>query len=285
MTACAQRPAVPSREANSPGPPPAPTQPDATPEPTARCSPSRFETTDDGITWRVGDAKIPLSVSQRNGEHRYNYTNRTVRIEAPATPGVFLEASCYTETDCGAEKDADGNDRWCLVSHGLSGASTWFGLVAEHRPCESPLELLEAFALHAPSPTCLREALPTYPGALYETTEPYDRMVEAGVPAEVVASLDRHAKAAMDADRGYNDPGDNAKAAEALRALRELIAPHTQGEAAWGLDLLAARALARLEGRYPNTLVGRGNRYYDVGGAGGEEIRETDAAWADRPAR
>lgn len=78
---------------------------------------------------------------------------------------------------------------------------------------------------------------------------------------------------------------DNAKVAKILRSLRKTIAPYTHLEAAWALDLLATRALATVEVRYPYTIVGEGNRFYDVVEGDGETekiIRDTEAPWTGR---
>lgn len=230
------------------------------------CNPSRFEPSAEGFTWIVGGTSIQFRTSETTeAQYAYNYRRRTARVESIGDPTIYLESSAYTETDCGAPPDPEGNDVWCLVSHGLVGAGSLFPLVQAHRPCETGLELLEAFALHSTAPTGFRVALGTYPGALYdEMGELSERMAEQGLEAELIEMIDAHAKAAQDADHGYNRPEDNAKCAAALREARKLLAPHTHLEAAWTADLVAERALARLERRYPYTLVGPNETFYDV---------------------
>lgn len=230
------------------------------------CNPSRFERSAEGFTWVIGGASLRFRTHEKVEEqYTYNYRRRTARIESIDDPTIYLESSPYTETDCGAPPDPEGNDLWCLVSHGLYGAESLFPLIEAHRPCESGLELLEAFALHSTAPTGFRVALTTYPGALYEELgELSEQMAEQGLEAGLIEAIDAHAKAAEDAYQGYDRPEDNAKCAAALAEARKLLAPHTRLEAAWRADLVAMRALARLEKRYPYTLVGPRETFYDV---------------------
>ncbi|MCH9680503.1 MAG: hypothetical protein K0V04_03635 [Deltaproteobacteria bacterium] len=230
------------------------------------CHPSRFDRSSDGFTWIVGDATIEFRTHETvEAEYAYNYRRRTARIESIDDPSIFLESSAYTETDCGAPPDSEGNDVWCLVSHGLVGAHSLFPLIETHRPCESGLELLEAFALHSTSPTSFRVALATYPGALYEQLGvSSEEMAEQGMEAALIEKIDVYAHAAEQADQGYDRPEDNAKCAAALEEARVLLAPHLGLAAAWKADLVAARALAGLQRRYPYTLVGPRETFYDV---------------------
>lgn len=254
--------------------------PEPEPEP-ADCAPSSFEPTDDGFVWIVGDQRVRFVASEEADDLAYNYRRRQVRLEAVDGGTGSLSADCYTETDCDVPPDAEGRDRWCLVSNGLDGSHGLFDLLAPLRPCETPLELLEAMAIRSTSPTCLRTALVTYPGAAYDELGFFSEiMAEEGVPAEVIAEVDALAKEAADADRGHGDPEDDARSAAALRTLRERIAPYTTTSAAWRVDLLAARALARLEDRYPATLVGPEETFYDLRSEDPWDIVPTPAPWA-----
>ncbi len=252
----------------------------------AACNPSRFDPTPEGFTWTVGDATLEFRAHETaEAEYAYNYRRRTARIESVDDPSIFLESSAYTETDCGAPPDADGNDVWCLVSHGLVGASSLFPLIEAHRPCESGLEILEAFAIHSTSPTSFRVALPTYPGALYEELGMLsEEMAEQGMEPALLEEIDAYAHEAEDADQGYDRPEDNAKCAAALEKARALLAPHTGLAGAWKADLVAARSLARLQRRYPYTLVGPRETFYDVVDADASPwiIQPTPSPWSGR---
>lgn len=255
-----------------------PAGPDTTAAPAAAaCSTSTFTPTEGGVVWSSGAHRVRFRAIEEAGELAYNYRRRTVRMEAVDGESAYLESSCYTETDCDAPNDADGNERWCLVAHGLRGAPTLFELVARHRPCESAMELLEALAVHSASPTCFRVALGSYPGIVYdELGYLSETMATQGVPAEVITAVEAHAKAANDADGGRQDPQDEAASAAALRELRQVLAPYTTTEAAWQVDLLAARALASLEDRHPYTLVGPDETFYDV-------VSTTEDPWTTVP--
>lgn len=237
--------------------------------PARGCNPSTFERDAEGrIVWRIGDASVRFAATEElEADTTYHYRRRSIRIEAVDDPAVHLESACYPETDCGAPPPPDDPDEelWCLVSHGMYGFSAFFELIARHRPCEAPLDLFEGLVLQAPSPTCFRVGLPIYPGAAYEALgEQHEALVAAGIPQEVIERFDAHAEAAEHADRGMNDPEDNARAAVALDALRAALAPYTEQEAAWIVDVTAARALARVRPRYPYVLVGPGEKLYDV---------------------
>jgi hypothetical protein len=250
------------------------------------CNPSRFERSAEGFTWIVGDASLRFRTREEAAdEPAYNYRRRTARIELVDDPSVFLESSAYTETDGDAPPDPEGNDRWYLVSHGLVGAGSFFALVQAHRPCESGLELLEAFAQRSTAPTCFRVALPTYPGALYEEMGMLsEEMAEQGLERGLIEAIDAHAKRAEDAYQGYDRPEDTAKCAAALEEARKLLAPHTGLEAAWKADLVAARSLARLQRRYPDTLVGPQETFYDVVDTAADPwvVEPTPAPWSAR---
>jgi len=249
------------------------------------CQPSSFERTSTGVAWRVGDAVVEFAETLEwlETESAYNYRRRTVQLSHGE---VALASSCYTETDCDVPDDPDGGKRWCLVSHGLDGSATLRALEQTRHACESPLEILEGLTQHSAAPTCFRVALGTYPGAAWEELGVLASELQAqGVSAETLAEIERLAKAAQDADRGYNDPADNAKAAAALEALQTVLAQHMDLEPAWQLGLLISRSLARLQDRYPATLVGPNDKLYDAwfppeGGA--PKITPIQGAWATR---
>lgn len=246
------------------------------------CTSSSFESTPTGVAWRIGDRTVEFTSTVEFSESasEYNYRRRTVHL---VHDGIDLHASCYPETDCDVPDDAEGHDRWCLVSHGLRREHLLRSLFEGSTPCESSLELLEGLAQHSAAPTCFRAALPTYPGAPWEKlAELSEPLQEEGVPAATLAELERLAKAANDADRGYNDPVDNAAVAKALRELDALLVEHAHHEAAWELRLVVARSLARVEARYPATLVGPKEVLYDAWFGAGEEppkITRTAAPW------
>ncbi len=261
-------------------PAPPPTIAAAAPPP--QCNRSAFVPTADGVVWSIGGQQVRFRATEETGELAYNYRRRTVRIDA-VDGGAFIASSCYAETDCGAPPDADGDDRWCLATHGLEGAHTLFDLIAPHRPCESPIELLEALAAHATAPACLRVALGTYPGAAYDQVGFLEEdLATQGVPPDVITAVIAHAKAAEDLDSGVRDPAEQAAAAAALRDLRQAIAPYLALGPAWKLDLLAARALATLERRYPATLVGPDEALDDVVSTDPWQTVPTPAPWARR---
>lgn len=271
-------PAAPSISAD----PPAalePTEPAVAPG----CAASSFERTSDGVTWRLGDRSIEFAstIEWLEDESDYNYRRRTVHL---VSGDVDLAASCYAETDCDVPDDADGKGRWCLVSHGLEGEWSLPALIDTANPCESSLEVLEGLAQHSAAPTCFRAALPIYPGAPWEKLgELSEPLREGGLPAATLADFERLAKAANDADKGYNDPADNAAAAQALRQLDDLLSDQAPQESIWELKLMVARALARVEGRYPATLVGPDEVLYDAWLGVGEDppkIVPTAAPWA-----
>ncbi len=266
----------------------APTAPATNLDPTAPpaapgCAASSFERTSSGVTWQLGDRSIEFAstIEWLEDESDYNYRRRTVHL---VSGDVDLAASCYAETDCDVPDDADGKDRWCLVSHGLQGEWSLPALLGAANPCESSFELLEGLAQHSAAPTCFRAALATYPGAPWEKLgELAEPLREGGLEAETLAELDRLAKEANDADHGYNDPADNAAAARALRKLSALLADQAPQKPVWELRLLVDRALARVEARYPATLVGPGEVLYDARFGTGEEPPEivpTAEPWA-----
>ena len=240
----------------------------------AACMTSRFEPAPGGVTWVIGDRRVAFRTHQTLAEQGANYQRRTVRVELADDPSRGIEASCYTETDCDVPADTHGNERWCLVSHRSLDAASLFEAFTRVRACEPTLELLEGLAMHSAAPTCMRAALGTYPGLVHDRLgELAEGMRAAGAPASVITAIEQHAKAAADADRGYRDPADDALAARELRALRAILAPHTTTAAGWTVDAIAQSALAQLERRYPATLVGPGEVFYDVVSGANEEIR------------
>jgi hypothetical protein len=143
--------------------------------------------------------------------------------------------------------------------------------------------LLEALALHATAPTCFRVGLSVHPSSLYDEMGVLsEEMAAQGIEPQLIERIEAHAREAEQAYKGYDRPEDNAKAAAALLKARALLVPHMRREAAWKADLLAARALARLQKRYPYTLVGPEETFYDVVDFGADPwvVQLTPSPWS-----
>lgn len=258
--------------------------PNSSPEPA--CHASRFERTPEGFIWHVGTAALPFRAWHEAEEtDRFNYRRRTAHIAYVDDPSVKISSDAYAETDCGAEPDDDGNEVWCLSSNGLVGESSLFRLVQAHRPCESGLELLEAFAMHSSAPTAFRVGLPMDQGFFHEMLGFLgESMAAEGIPQTAIDEVNAHAQRAVDADSGYRRPEDDALAIAALDDARGVLAPFLAQESAWHADVLAARALAKLRRRYPATQVGPRETLYDVVEPDADPPRRvpTPAPWSGR---
>jgi hypothetical protein len=152
--------------ASAPEPTPAQSAPAAPEDQEQACIQPVYAKTSKGVDVRLGDKTISFAYSEKLGETSYNYTRREVFLKGEGElDGAMLDASCYSETDCDAPNDADGNALWCLVSHtNLSGRSLR-PLFIGNNLCPPPVEVIEQLVIRTASPSCFRVALATSPGA------------------------------------------------------------------------------------------------------------------------
>lgn len=207
---------------------------------------------------RLGEKTISFAYSETLGETSYNYTRREVVLKGEGElEGVMLDASCYTETDCDAPNDAEGNDLWCLVSHTTLSGSDLRPLFVANDLCSSPVEVMEELAFRTASPSCFRVALASSLGAVGSSLE---TMAVADEMPDVLAT--RLFEMAENAGAGDTEPKE---AMAILQEMRTLIAPYREKESGWTVQLAIEQAEAALEGRFRGILVGPTNVFYDVG--------------------